>query len=214
MGEVTCIAIMLFAVYPTVVDVLSELRQEEFIGLSSIGAYGSQYGYSIVNFILMYIIGAYLRLGASKFLEWKTGNLCSLLLLDIILMTVWARLNDITGFFTVRSAREYCNPLVILEAVILFVLFSRLKIGTLKPVNKLAEGVFSVYLLHGLFLPHIQIGKFVQGNSFVMICHIFLSVVAIYLICWIVHFIYHFIMDRVFKFLYDKIKLPIITTEN
>ena len=214
LGGLICIVIMLFAVYPTIVDVLGELRSDEFIGLSSVGMYGSQYGYSIVNFMLMYLIGAFLRLGKPKLLEWKTISLCGLLLLDIILMTVWARVNDITGFFTARSAWEYCNPLVILEAVLLFILFSRLELDVIKPVNKLAEGVFSVYLLHGLFLPHIQIGKFVQGNSFVMICHIFLSVVAIYLICWIVHMIYHFIMDIVFKFLSDKIKLPIITTEN
>lgn len=205
---------MLFAMYPTFVDVLSELRQEEFIGLSSIGAYGSQYGYNIVNFILMYLIGAYLRLNAPKFLKWKTINLCCLLLLDIVLMTVWAKLNDITGFFTERSAWEYCNPLVILEAVILFALFSKLKIGVFKPVNKFAECVFSVYLLHGLFLPYIHIKRFVQGNFFIMICHMFLSVTVIYLICWIIHFIYHLIANRVLKFLSEKIELPIITTDN
>lgn len=209
-----CIVIILFAVYPTVVDVLGELRSDEFIGLSSVGMYGSQYGYSIVNFILMYLIGAFLRLGKPKLLEWKTISLCVVLLLDIVLMTAWARVNDITGFFTERSAWEYCNPLVILEAVILFILFSRVKLGVIKPVNILAEGVFSVFLLHGLFLPHIQIERFVKGNVFIMVGHMIISAIIIYLICWIVHMIYHFIMDYVFKFLSDKIKLPIITTEN
>ena len=66
-GELMYIVIILFAVYPTAVDVLSELRADEFIGLSSVGMYGSQYGYSIVNFILMYLIGAYLQLGKPKF---------------------------------------------------------------------------------------------------------------------------------------------------
>ncbi len=213
-GGLICIVIMLFAVYPTVVDVLGELRSDEFIGLSSVGMYGSQYGYSIVNFILMYLVGAYLRLGNPKLLEWKTISLCGLLLLDIVLMTVWARVNDITGFFTERSAWEYCNPLVILEAVLLFILFSRLELGVTNPVNKLAEAVFSVFLLHDLFLPHIQIERFVKGNVFIMLGHMLLSAIIIYLICWGVHMIYHFIMDYVFKFLSDKIKLLIITTEN
>lgn len=214
LGGLICIAIMLFAVYPTVVDVLGELRADEFIGLSSVGMYGSQYGYSIVNFILMYLIGAFLRLGKPKLLEWKTISLCGVLLIDILLMTVWARVNDVTGFFTERSAWEYCNPLVICEAVILFILFSRVKIGVIKPVNKLAEGVFSVFLLHSLFLPHIQIERFVKENVFIMVGHMILSAFIIYLICWVVHMIYHFIVDYVFKFLSDKIKLPIITTEN
>ena len=191
-GELMYIVIILFAVYPTAVDVLSELRADEFIGLSSVGMYGSQYGYSIVNFILMYLIGAYLQLGKPKLLEWKTSNLYGLLLIDVILMVIWARVND----------------------VILFVLFSRLKIGVIKSINKLAEGVFSVFLLHTIFLPHIQIEKFVKGNVFIMIGHMFLSAIAIYLICWIVHMVYHFIMDKIFKFLSDKIKLPIITTED
>lgn len=208
------IVVALFAVYPTCVDVLGELRSEEFYGLSSVGMYGSQYGYSIVNFILMYLVGAYLRLGKPKFLEWKTIRLCGLLLLDIVLMTVWAKVNDIIGFFTEKSAWEYCNPLVILEAVILFVLFSRAKLGVIKPVNKLAEGVFSVFLLHSLFLPHIQIERFVKGNVFIMIAHMLIAAIAIYLVCWCVHMVYHFVTGFVFKFLSDKIKLPIITTEN
>ena len=53
------ILIFLFSIYPTCVDVLGEITRKEYVGLSSIGMYGSQWGYSIINFSLMYIIGAY-----------------------------------------------------------------------------------------------------------------------------------------------------------
>ena len=51
----------IFSIYPTVVDVLSEIIGHEIHGLSSVGMYGSQWGYSIVNFVLMYLIGAYIK---------------------------------------------------------------------------------------------------------------------------------------------------------
>lgn len=35
---------ILFSVWPTMVDILSEITSKEWIGLSSIGAYGSQWG--------------------------------------------------------------------------------------------------------------------------------------------------------------------------
>ena len=47
---------LLFSVYPTVVDVIIEVTKNNFLGLSSVGAYGSQYGYSVVNFSDLSII--------------------------------------------------------------------------------------------------------------------------------------------------------------
>lgn len=50
----------IFSVWPTIVDLSGEILGKEWIGLSSVGMYGSEWGYSIVNFLLVYIIGAYL----------------------------------------------------------------------------------------------------------------------------------------------------------
>lgn len=59
--KIIVMLVLAFSVYPIAVDLLQEKVGREFTGLSSIGMYGSQWGYSIVNFALMYIIGAYLR---------------------------------------------------------------------------------------------------------------------------------------------------------
>lgn len=50
---------VLFLVYPMLVDLLKEISGNSFNGLSTIGAFGSQQGYTIVNFVVMYLIGAY-----------------------------------------------------------------------------------------------------------------------------------------------------------
>lgn len=198
------ISILAFSVYPTAVDLLGEIRHEQLIGLSSVGMYGNQWGYTIVNFILMYLLGAYLRKGNARILSFSSKKLLGLLAVDIILMTVWARFNDMTGFFTERTAWSYCNPLVILEAVIVFLLFSRINMGSIKIINKLSEGVFSVFLLHAVFLPYLHIEKFATGNVFLMIVHIMVCAVVLYVICWCVHQVYHFITDPIFNKLSGK----------
>ena len=55
------IALLIFSVYQTGVDVFQEIVGRQIMGLSPIGAWGGQQGFNIVNFCLMYIIGAYLR---------------------------------------------------------------------------------------------------------------------------------------------------------
>lgn len=205
--------VTLFSIYPTLIDVIGELRGAELFGLSSVGMYGSQWGYSIVNFVLMYLIGAYLKREKGMLQNWSTGKLIAGLVTCIILMMIWARINDKIGFFTERSAWEYCNPLVIAEAVFVFYLFKNMNLRINKVINKLAEGAFTVFLLHQVFIPYLKIDKFVTGNPAVMILHIVSCVVGIYFICWALHIVYHLISDLIFKALSAKIKIPLIDAE-
>ena len=196
--------IIIFSVFSTIVDVLGELRGEQFIGLSSVGMYGSQWGYTIVNFLLMYLIGAYLRKGHSKLKDVKSWKLILGLTINVLVLVIWARLNDKIGFFTERSAWEYCNPLIICEAVILFILFSRMNLGVNKIINHMAEGVFSVFLLHQVFISHLSIEKFVTGNTVFMLLHILGCMVGLYVLCWCVHKVYHWVTDPIFKKISSK----------
>ena len=207
------LAICLFSIYPTLVDVLSEMRGTEFTGLSTIGMYGSQWGYSSINFLLMYLVGAYLKKGKSAILSWSNAKLLVSLALCIALMMLWARVNDRTGFFTERSAWEYCNPLVVFEAVIVFAVFFKFDIGVIPVINKLAEGVFSVFLLHHFFIPYLSIEKYVNATAFMMLAHILFSMIALYVICWCVHVVYHLIMDPLFKKIETVVKLPLVTAD-
>lgn len=194
------ISIVLFSIYPTIVDVLGELRGNQFAGLSTIGMYGSQYGYQIVNFLLMYLIGASFNKGGhSKLADIESWKLVLFLTINAVLIIIWARVNDKIGYFTERSAWEYCNPLIIFEAMIIFVLFSRLKVGVNKIINNFSDAVFTVFLLHQVFVPYLNIEKFVNSNTFIMIFHIFSSMIGIYLICWCVHKVYQWITNPIFN---------------
>ena len=87
----TC-ALLLFSVYPTMVDLLAAFtgKQEMIIGLSSIGMYGSQWGYTIVNFVLMYSIGAYIKKTDCWLNRFSTVRLLFLEGGCIFVLMIWA----------------------------------------------------------------------------------------------------------------------------
>lgn len=55
------VVLLLFSVWPVTVDIIETLYDNQLNGLSSIGLYGNQSGYTIVNFIVVYLVGAYIR---------------------------------------------------------------------------------------------------------------------------------------------------------
>ena len=195
------ILIFLFSIYPTCVDVLGEITRKEYVGLSSIGMYGSQWGYSIINFSLMYIIGAYLRKNPDT--DSNIKHIARILMVAAIL-TVWAFINDKTGFSTERSAWEYCNPLVIYMAIEIFRLFSNIDIGQRRFINRFAEASFTVYLLHNKFLKFLRIPQFVLKTPIIMLLHILISVLLIYAVCVVIYYAYSKSVPKILNSLYNK----------
>lgn len=195
------ISIIFFSVWPTMVDVLQQITSIEFMGLSTVGMYGSQSGYTIVNFILMYLIGAYIRVnemnekGRNEISLWK---LFFFWILIIALILTWS-------FFNSSTAWEYCNPLVILESIIVFSLFKRINLKS-KIVNSLSKATFTTFLIHTFFFKWLHIAEFVNRNVFVMLVHIVVSCVVIYIICYFIWLIYDLITKPIYKFLFKSVK--------
>lgn len=202
-GKFVWILLLVFAAYPTIVDVFQEIIGEEYAGLSTIGAYGSQWGYTIVNFVLLYILGACIRMRENIGNEKKRYIICKILV-SAILLVLWAVINDKTGYGTERSAWEYCNPLVIFMAVESFILFEKINIGVNKIINELAKGSFTVYLLHINFLKYINIKQYVTGSPFKMILHIFVCTVMIYFTCWCIYEVYAHISKPIYDAICNK----------
>lgn len=211
------ILIIIFSVYPTFVDIFSEITGKKFDGLSTIGRYGSQYGYTIINFLLMYTIGAFIK----KYDDYNKASLSTvnhkltpyIYIICLIILTFWGYLYNYSKEVSAmsQSVWEYCNPIVILLAVLTFYFFKNLKIKNNKFINELAKGSFTVFLLHGIFLSKLNIEKYVTGNTAIMIIHIISSAIGIYLICWLVYEIYSHITNPIFKLIYRV--CPILTKD-
>lgn len=51
------ILIIVFCVWNTLGNIFQNITQKSYMGLSTIGAWGSQQGFNIVNFIILYVVG-------------------------------------------------------------------------------------------------------------------------------------------------------------
>jgi len=203
--------LLLFAAYPTLMDAFCVATHNEWMGLSTIGVLGNQWGYTIVTFALMYAIGAALRLEIFTLQQWNSKRIIVLLLACVGILTAWA------GVFLAiweasGSAWHYENPFVIFMAILAFELFSRIRIrsslvGT--SVNHVSKGVFSVYLLHAYFLKHIGIERFAIASPVILLMHIVASALIIYLLCLAVHLLYHKVTDPIFRYLQQKFPLSL-----
>ena len=189
--------LLIFSVWPTVDDVLQKIAKSEWEGLNPVSMFGDQRGYSIVNFTLCYIVGGAIRKADATALtvagyRVKTRDWTALFILAVAGIVLWSR-------WDTRTARAYLNPLVILEAASVLMLFLKLEMKGNHAVNTLASAGFSVFLLHNRFLPFLNIKRFVRQNAWVMIGHIGLSLVAIILVCFVIDRFYNALTQPIRK---------------
>lgn len=188
---------VLFLFLPITIDILGEITGQEYFGLSTIGAFGSQQGYTIVNFAVMYFIGAYIKNSKVR------GNVIRLFVY-IILLFAWAIIEKDVPFKEM-TVWEYCNPIVVLLAIEVVLIFRQKNIGSNKIINFIAKGSFMVYLMHQYMLPYINVDRAVSGNVFIMLGYIAISIIVIYGISLLCSVIYDWIMSRVYKVTIRKI---------
>ncbi len=187
------ISMVLFSVWPTLVNLSGEVFHIEWFGLNSIGAWGSQKGFTIINFLLLYSIGACFRLNT-----FQIRRSILLIVLCGSLIFAWALLCDLTGWQFTKSAWEYHNPLVIFMAVMLLNYFRDIEFQS-KAVNNMAKGAFFCYLIHWKILMHAKIYHFATQPVYYMVMHLALLIIVCYLISWVLYRIYCMLFGNLFK---------------
>ena len=176
------ILFVLFSVIPSFAVILREYNvcNSDWTAISTVTIKGSFEGYTIVNFFLCYLIGWYIRHWYNEKAQKRTNHL--LLGLNTIALLVW-------GYINWQSAYTYDNPLVILEAAWLLAVFKDLKIQS-RFINEIASSGFTCYLLNGVFIKYLSIERFASKSWYVLLAHVMLSVVGIYLLCYVIHKVY------------------------
>ena len=187
------ILLAVFSVWPSVLELITALTGYKLTSLSPMGTQGSGAGYTIVNFVLMYFLGAYLSVHSSKSNTGKTiwksltaYGACT------VLLVIYSKI-----YFS--GALSYCNPLVIAQSVALFKVFQSMKIKS-KVINGAASCSFGVYLLHTRFFKYFQIERFVTGNILMIPVHVVGTAIAIYIAAAITYWCYQktlgFVINR------------------
>ena len=183
------ISIILFSVYPTLVNIFQYWSNRQLQGISTVGLEGSQAGYTIVNFVLMYLLGCAVRDMESM---PETRKVAGLLIADyvaVILFTYIEMLGTGKEIFA-TTALNYDNPLIIAQAALVFLLFCKMNIGSNKVINFLGGASFPVYLIHINMLKWFDIETLSTGSPVLLIIKMILIAVGIYLFCTVIYFSY------------------------
>ena len=123
------VTFVLFSLLPTINDTVQFLAEIGMEDLSTIGREGSNYGYSLVNFMQMYLIGAYIKRTENE--KKKLSSLMFKILICWSILFVWG-LFGIRAGMDINFSYSYCNPFVIILAVYLFLLFRNMDIDNLQ----------------------------------------------------------------------------------
>lgn len=149
-------------------------------------------GYNLTNFIMLYLIGRYLKLHYKKNIAKKYDLilfLCSSIITAILAVTLY--------HFGLDTYRAFCynSPFVLVSAVSLFMLFSKVQYQS-KVVNYLAASCLAIYLM--------QEGG-INGYSYIKSIYLLYGVTPTFWF-WIGLF---FILSMLLPLIVDKIRLMI-----
>ena len=159
-------------------------------------------GYGIVNFVCLYLIGAYIRLYRPETIcneRW-----CGGLFLTCVLLT---------GIFSLlphNRAYSYLSIFNLISAVALFEVFRGFKIKYNPIINYLASYTFAVYIIHGTgpvppFLYRKVFHSNLYWNSPYLLVNLVICVMGIYCICVGVEFIRRCLFSKIWDAQIDKI---------
>lgn len=181
-------SVLLFSVYTLMVDILEIWFEGRTSQLSTVGMYGSQAGYTIVNFVLVYLIGAYIRLNGIRL-----SNVQALTGFIVCVVCVFT-----LRMLGIGQAMQYNSPFIIAMAAFALLLFLNLSFYS-KLINEAAKCVFTCFLFHTPFLSHINIESAVSGSLVYLILHQLLTASVLFALSYIVYKIYNFISKGFFR---------------
>lgn len=200
LNKLTGLVVLLFSIWPTAVELLEALTQTSFSGFVPISSKGSLEGYTVVNFMMMYLLGAFIRANEDRLSAvpgWK------------YLLGFFGSVGVLTAMASVEavSAWEYlwcyCNPLVVLMPCCLLLVFLKWNFHS-RMINHLAKSAFTCYLVHGVLITRIGVAQAVQASAPVMLVHIALSACGIYGVCHICFLIWNLVSGPVFRLIGEK----------
>lgn len=187
-------------------------------------------GYSIIWFVALYIIGAFLRRYSQKKQRPKYVYVIGFAASCLTAFVYWIVVRKLCAVlhFTDRSTRvfRYTSLPILVAAVCVILFFSQVRIKS-KTVNKIVNEVssvtFDVYIIHcykligaNLFINVLKCDRFYDSPF--MILHFAASVLLIYLSCTAIGLIFKAVFGRPLKkfsekigTLFDSLRIKIIS---
>ncbi len=183
-GTLLMVLFLLFSVWDYLVDFITIFFGDYISQLSTVGIYGGQNGYTIVHFISLYFIGAYVRLNKFEMDIKKSAAamLLSLLILYVLVVLEYQALGTIDVW-------QYNSPFMIIYSVFVFLFFRSLSF-TSRIVNELAGSVFTCFLFHIFLIYNVNTQMAASGSLGFLVFHQLLSAIAMFIASYIAYKIY------------------------
>lgn len=190
------VCLLLFVIYPTLLETgLSRfLGTSEWQGLGTVTIFGSSGGYTIVNFMVLYLIGGYLR-------KYSLNLSC----IQCLGGFLGATAADFILSLYSGSYTSYANIFVVVQAVMLFLTFLKWEMKSSAVINYISRSAFGIYLIHtGSFMirdfwNHFRIQEYAQKTPGVVLAHLLITCVSMYVVCLVIDIICRSIVTPIVK---------------
>lgn len=229
------IYLLLYFISPLLNIIINHINKKQFqmlimllVGLFSIipsitrqVAYNNNAGFSLANFILLYFIGAYLRLyPLKKSFLFKKFSDHAVKLISMMMFFFFAILNLLIYYFSntilpygnilnyignviKNIVFSYDNPILIIQSIFYFFFFESL-IFKNRVINKISKYVFGIYLVHEnpLITPFFYkwLGFTKDFYTISVIPKIFICAIIIFIVSLVIEII----RSLIFKFIYHR----------
>ncbi|MCR5060183.1 MAG: acyltransferase family protein [Saccharofermentans sp.] len=188
--------VILFSCFPFATNLLSFHAGIDMRWASTITYMGDADGYSIVQFVVMYVIGYMLK----KTDIGKIGfgrSFC--MFAGVVIIHYALAIFYRTSYGYVPVLFNYNSPFIIAEATLAFVVFSNLRIRRGSLISRISASSFSVYIYHIYVIKHLGIESAVTGSPLLMVLHLLISCLAMFIAGWLLSEIYNLISGLVLK---------------
>ncbi len=175
----------------------------------------SMYGREVPKFVMLYTIGAYIRLYPDNILSKpkvaKLGLAASLILLFLSSLALQL-LGKVSTFFSSHYAVFYDSDtvLVVVGATCLVWLCAHLNLGANKVINKVASATLGVFLIHAHSGWRYRIWKDLfhakaYENSPYLLLHLILCVAIVYVVCTVLDWLRQDFIEKPFMKLVNRL---------
>ena len=192
--------IMLIAICIFFFSVWSSILKPQ--GILNLNTFVVDGGYGITNFIMLYFIGAYIRL----YYDDKKMNK-----LVLFIMYICFTLLGTFIYYNFPNAIRYNFIINVINSIIVFLIFKNIKITKGKTISKFAECSLAIYIIH----ENSFIRRYIYRNIFAtssfydspfLLINMIYSCLGIFIACGIIEFVRKFIFNITINKLIDKSK--------
>ena len=168
--------LILFSAWPSFWDLFCSVTNFPYTGLSTVSAFGNEWGYNIATFLMMYFLGVFIHYCKDEEIKLFEHNRIvdglSYFALSIFIFLF---------SFVNKHAMNYCSIFVVFQACLLFLFFIKIHF-TNSFVNICAKSVWGIYCIHMnilWFWKFFKIEEYVQKSFALCLLSVVLTVLAV-----------------------------------